>query len=173
MWKKRIIFIGFITFFLSFWFVYSGIFNIAFTLFALLSLFISFYIDRTFFLKEECVIFPRFSFIRYLVIILKDAFISSNYVINLMIKCKGVLPEPTVTLLHFQIKDQEMKAFIAKNHHLRAFMENSITISPGTFVIDSDDKSVLASAIDDKTTQDLEDRKFVIKMKRLLNINED
>jgi multicomponent Na+:H+ antiporter subunit E len=155
MWKKRAIILGFLTYFLLFWFIFSGIFNTTFALFAILSVFISFYIDKAFFFdKDECIIFPSFSFVRYLGVIIKDVFHSSIYVVNLMIKHKGDIPEPKIGLITLKIK----------NPHVRSFIENSITLTPGTFVIDSDETSILASAIDAPSMEDLENRRFISKI---------
>ena len=155
MWKKRAIVIGFLLYFILFWFVFSGIFNVVFFIFALVSVFFSFYIDKKFFFdKDECIIFPSFSFIKYLMVIIKDVFISSLYVIELMIKRRGKMPEPQIGIINLKIK----------NPHVRSFIENSITATPGTFVIDSDDRSMLASAIDEETMKDLSNRRFISKI---------
>lgn len=155
MWKKRAIVIGFLIYFLIFWFVFSGIFNVTFTIFALTSVIISFYIDKRFFFdKDECIIFPSFSFIKYLGVITKDIFSSSIYVLKLMRKNKGIMPEPEIGIIQLKIK----------NPHVRSFIENSITVTPGTFVIDSDDTKMLASAIDEGTMEDLVNRRFISKI---------
>ena len=155
MWKKRGIIFGFLVYFLIFWFIFSGIFNFTFAIFAIISVFISFYLDKAFFFdKDECIIFPSFSFLRYLGIIVKDVFDSSVYVINYIVKHRGNLPDPEVGIIILKIK----------NPHVRSFIENSITLTPGTFVIDSDEQTLLASAIDKPSMEDLEKRKFISKI---------
>jgi hypothetical protein len=42
MWKKRAIVLGFLIYFICFWFVFSGIFNLTFLAFCLFSVFFSF-----------------------------------------------------------------------------------------------------------------------------------
>lgn len=154
MWKKRAIVLGFLCYFLSFWFIFSGIFNLTFLTFAVVSVIISFYIDKKFlFHKDECIIFPSFSFVKYLLVIIKDIFSSSLYVIN-VIKNKDKALEPEIGIITLKIK----------NPHVRSFIENSITATPGTFVIDSDDTTILASAIDKETMNDLVNRRFISKI---------
>jgi multicomponent Na+:H+ antiporter subunit E len=155
MWKKRAIILGFLVYFMCFWFIFSGIFNLLFLIFALASIFFSFFIDKKFFFdKGEMIIFPSFSFIKYLGVITTDAFSSSLYVVKMIIKTRGNLPEPEVGLITLKIKNQ----------HVRSFIENSITVTPGTFVIDSDKESILASAIDKESMEDLVNRKFISKI---------
>jgi multisubunit Na+/H+ antiporter MnhE subunit len=155
MWKKRAIVLGFLIYFICFWLVFSGIFNVTFFIFCLISVFFSFYLDKKFFFdRDECIIFPSFSFIKYLVVIAKDIFISANYVIKLMIKSGGNMPEPEIGIIPLRIK----------NPHVRSFIENSITATPGTFVIDSDNQEMLTSAIDKETMEDLVNRKFILKI---------
>jgi multicomponent Na+:H+ antiporter subunit E len=155
MWKRKAIIFGFLVYFLIFWFVFSGIFNFTFAIFAMISIFISFYVNKAFFFdKEECMIFPSFSFIRYLGVIIKDVFLSSLAIVKLMIKYRGVMPEIKIKTISFKIT----------NPHIRSFIENSITITPGTFVINSDDETILASAIDEKSMTDLENRRFISKI---------
>jgi multisubunit Na+/H+ antiporter MnhE subunit len=84
----------------------------------------------------------------------QDVFFSAVYVINLMIKNKGVMPDPEIGIISLKIK----------NPHVRSFVENSITVTPGTFVIDSDEKSMLATAIDKDSMEDLVNRKFISKI---------
>lgn len=155
MWKKRAIVLGFLCYFLAFWFIFSGIFNFLFIIFALISVTLSFYIDKKFFFdKDECIIFPSFSFVRYLVVIAKDVFSSSLYVIKVMLKNRGDIPSPEIGIITLKIK----------NTHVRSFIENSITVTPGTFVIDSDETTILASAIDKVTMEDLVKRRFILKI---------
>lgn len=155
MWKKRAIILGFLIYFLVFWFVFSSIFNLIFTIFAFIAVFISFYIDKAFFFdKDECIIFPSFSFIKYIGVIIRDIFFSSTYVLNLMIKHKFNIPDSEIKIIPLKIK----------NPHVRSFIENSITLTPGTFVIDSDEKSILASAIDKNSMEDLVNRRFISKI---------
>ena len=155
MWKKRAIVLGFLVYYTIFWFIFSGIFNFLFLGFCLISILISFYIDKKFFFdKDECIIFPSFSFIKYLIVIVQDIFSSSIYVLKLMISKKGDMPEPEIAVISLKIR----------NPHVRAFIENSITVTPGTFVIDSDDETILASAIDKETMEDLVNRRFISKI---------
>lgn len=158
MWKKRAIVIGFLIYFILFWFIFSGVFNLLFLIFCLFSIFFSFYIDNKFFFDtDECIIFPSFSFVKYLGVIVKDIFYSSIYVINTMIKSKGLIPEPEIGVIPLKIK----------NPHVRSFIENSITATPGTFVIDSDDETMLTSAIDKETMEDLINRRFIVKIYKI------
>jgi multicomponent Na+:H+ antiporter subunit E len=155
MWKKRAIVLGFLAYFMIFWFVFSGFFNFLFLIFCLFSVFFSFYIDKKFFFdKDECIIFPSFSFIKYLVVIVKDVFFSAIFVLKLMLKNKGNMPDPEVGIISLKIK----------NPHVRSFIENSITITPGTYVIDSDEKSLLVTAINKEAMEDVVDRKFISKI---------
>ena len=71
-----------------------------------------------------------------------------------MLKSNGKMPEPEIGIIPLKIK----------NPHVRSFIENSITATPGTFVIDSDDQSMLTSAIDKETMEDLVNRKFILKI---------
>jgi multicomponent Na+:H+ antiporter subunit E len=155
MWKKRAIVLGFLVYFILFWFVFSGIFNWTFLIFCLFSVFFSFYVDKKFFFdKDECIIFPSFSFIKYLAVIVKDVFFSSISVLKLMIKNKGDMPDPEIGVISLKIK----------NLHVRSFIENSVTITPGTYVIDSDEKALLVSAINKEYMNDVIDRKFISKI---------
>jgi multicomponent Na+:H+ antiporter subunit E len=112
-------------------------------------------VDKKFFFdKDECIIFPSFSFIKYLGVIVGDVFFSSIIVLKIMIKSKGDMPNPEIGVISLKIK----------NPHVRSFIENSITITPGTYVIDSDDKALLVSAIDKEAMEDVVDRKFISKI---------
>ena len=155
MWKKRAIFFGFLISFTAFWFIFSGIFNIIFVIFCLVSLIISFYLDRHFFFdKNECIIFPSFSFVKYLVVIVQDIASSSFFVLTVMLKSKGKMPEPKIKNMSFKIK----------NPHVRAFIENSITVTPATYVINSDENMMIVSAVNEDVMKDLVSRKFISKI---------
>lgn len=152
MWQKRVITLGFLVYFLTFWFVFSGIFSAMFITFAVASVLFSFYIGTHFFFhKDECIIFPSFGFLKYLAVITRDIVASSLYVIGVIIKSKGNIPEPEIEVITLKIK----------NPHVRSFIENSISLTPGTFVIHSSSTTLLASAIDKETMKNLVNRRFI------------